>query len=77
MKPRRTVKDGVGDKTARVNGLVAYRIQGLAATTPQCCSADGLALELVGVQTLDISSMVLVVVGQLVVDEHRVFEVRR
>ena len=75
--PPLTIKDRVGDKTARINGLVALRIQRFAATAPQCCSTDSLAPELVGVQTLDISPMVLVVVGQLVVDEHRVLEVRR
>lgn len=74
-----TIEYRVGDKATRIErlGLVICRAQGFAVAVFECVGADIFALELVRVETLHVSPMVLVEVGKFVIHENRRFEVDR
>jgi len=70
-----TVKQRVCNETARIDGLAVNFAQRLAVSATQRTCADVLALELVRIETLDIATVVLEEVGQLVVQQHRWFDI--
>ena len=65
-----TVEQRVGNETARVNSLAVNCAQRLAVSTAQRTCTDVLALELVGIETFDIATVVLEKVGKLVIQQH-------
>lgn len=65
------VEHGVGDQTAGIIRLAALAIQRSAVRVMNVVVRSLVALELVGVEGEDISAMVLVEVGQVVVEENR------
>ena len=66
---KHTIENGVGNKTTRIDCFVANGSQRLAISLVQSALTDKLALELIRVQALDVSSMVLVEVCELVVEK--------
>ena len=66
----RTVEDRVGDEPARVDDLVTDDIQRLAIAPLDGVVVDMVAAKLVLGEALDVPTVVLVEVGELVVEEH-------
>jgi hypothetical protein len=65
------VEHGVGDQSAGIIRLAALTIQGSAVRVLNVAVRSLVALELVGIEGEDISAMVLVEVGEVVVEENR------
>jgi hypothetical protein len=65
------VKHGVGNQTARVDGQVRLivPVHGVALRAADGAVADGIALELAGEEGLHVAAVVLVEVGEVVVEE--------
>ena len=62
------VEDGVGDQTTWVECLsVRCQSQGIAGAATYCIIVLCIALELIGIEGLDVSSVVLIEVGEAVV----------
>lgn len=68
-----TIENRVGDQTARIDRLAANRVQRLAVSSIQFACIHTFALQLVRIQALHVSSVILVEAGKLVVDEDRGF----
>jgi hypothetical protein len=64
-----TVENGVGNQAARIDGYVANGTEWVAVAVVEVFGADELAQELVRVEALDIATVVLVKVGEAVVEE--------
>ena len=75
---KRVIEDRVGDETARVDDFagVGIHVDGLAGAALDGAVGHGIALELVGVERLDVASVVLVVIGELIVEEDAGIEPR-
>ena len=67
------VEHGVGNKSARVVGFfhVAITSKRVAVTTVDCAPRNIIAFQLVGIERLDVSSVILVKVGEVIVEENR------
>jgi hypothetical protein len=72
----RTVEYGVSDETTRIYCLVVTNSQRLTIPLVQITGANTLSFQLIRVQTLHISSMVLKEVGKLIVHEYWLIHIR-
>lgn len=73
----RTVEHRVGDKTTRIDRLVVTNCHRLTISTVQIVDAAILALELVCIQALHVTTMVLEEISELVVEQDGRLEVCR
>ncbi len=71
----RTIENRVRNETAGIHGLAVNRSDRLAITLVKIARANKISLQLVHIDALYISSMVLEEVGQLVVEQHGVIQV--
>ena len=75
----RTVEEGVGDEPARPDDFPArhIHIKRFAITTFDSIERYVVTLQLIRIDTLHISTMVLIEVGKLIVQKHRRWQVGR
>jgi hypothetical protein len=75
MESPHTVKDRICNESARINAFTIKLTQGFAIPTTKARDGYITALKLVRVITFDISPMVLIKVGETIIEKYRRLEV--
>ena len=72
-----TIEYGVGDQSARVDDLITDSCKGLAISIFQVVYRAMLAIQLLRIVTLNVTTMVLEEVGELVIEQYGGCDVER